>query len=51
MWQQLEARRQLLIDLATSKGFDPFDPQTWYSFKRADIAKLVVFVLYFFFLF
>jgi hypothetical protein len=28
-WQKRENRRQALIDLATSKGLDPFDTVTW----------------------
>jgi hypothetical protein len=31
-WKQRENRRQFLIDLASSKGLDPFCVNTWYYF-------------------
>jgi hypothetical protein len=33
-WKTRENRRQFLIDLATSKGLDPFDPNTWKSITK-----------------
>jgi hypothetical protein len=36
-WNDRENRRQFLIDLATSKGLDPFDPNTWTCITKKDI--------------
>jgi hypothetical protein len=41
-WWQRENRRQFLIDLATSKGLDPFDPSTWNIIKCEDVDKAKV---------
>jgi hypothetical protein len=36
-WKDRENRRQFLIDLAKSKGLDPFDPQTWTTITHNDV--------------
>ena len=42
-WNKHENRRQFLIDLATSKGFDPFNPDTWTDhISRQHIEKAKV---------
>jgi hypothetical protein len=41
-WKQRENRRQFLIDLATSKGLDPFDPATWDIITPKDLLRAKV---------
>jgi hypothetical protein len=41
-WGQHENRRKFLIDLATSKGLDPFDPHTWQNMTLKDIVDAKV---------
>jgi hypothetical protein len=41
-WSDRENRRQFLIDLATSKGLDPFDPQTWTTITLNDFRAAKV---------
>jgi hypothetical protein len=41
-WKRRENRRQFLIDLATSKGLDPFDPSTWNIIKCEDVEQAKV---------
>lgn len=36
-WARPENRRQFLIDLATSRGMDPFIADTWYGITQKDI--------------
>jgi hypothetical protein len=36
-WRHRENRRQFLIDLATSKGLDPFTISTWQIITKNDI--------------
>src|SRR5690606_5623420 len=38
-WQKHENRRQFLIDLAKSKGLDPFKADTWTKILKKDIIK------------
>jgi hypothetical protein len=41
-WQNRENRRQFFIDLATSKGLDPFHPDTWKKITRKDLRAFKV---------
>jgi len=41
-WKKPENRRQFLIDLANSKGLDPFKADTWDVITRNDIIKAKV---------
>jgi hypothetical protein len=41
-WKQRENRRQFLIQLAISKGLDPFVARTWYKISRKDIQDAKV---------
>jgi hypothetical protein len=45
-WNQSENRRQFLIDLAKSKGLDPFAAVTWYKITRKDIINAKVHTVY-----
>jgi hypothetical protein len=48
-WMILENRRKFLIDLATTKGLDPFKAATWYTLTTKDILQAGVCELVFFF--
>jgi hypothetical protein len=41
-WTKRENRRQFLIDLAKSKGLDPFAASTWRTITTADIGAAQV---------
>jgi hypothetical protein len=41
-WDHRENRRQFLIDLAKSKGLDPFDPNTWTCINCNDVLAAKV---------
>jgi hypothetical protein len=41
-WKDRENRRQFLIDLATSKGLDPFKSTTWTSTTWKDVIAAKV---------
>jgi hypothetical protein len=41
-WKDRENRRQFLIDLAQSKGLDPFHPNTWTCITQKEIIAAKV---------
>jgi hypothetical protein len=41
-WTERKNRRQFLIDLATSKGLDPFNPNTWTIITWSDVLAAKV---------
>jgi hypothetical protein len=41
-WRERDNRRKFLIDLATSKGLDPFTPSTWYKLTPGDVKEAKV---------
>jgi Cft2 family RNA processing exonuclease len=47
-WKDRENRRQFLIDLAKSKGLDPFNPKTWTIITTYDIIAAKVSVYFFY---
>jgi hypothetical protein len=44
-WNNRENRRQFLIDLATAKGLDPFNPNTWTCITKKDVIAAKVSII------
>ena len=44
-WADSQNRRDVFIDFAKTRGKDPLQPDTWYSFKLKDIEESKVLLL------
>lgn len=41
-WTDPSNRKQFFLDFAKAKGFDPYNPESWYTVSSADIAATKV---------